>query len=117
MGGNGKHRWKISFHRSNSSSKQPPKEFICHISGSLMSDPVIVASDQTFERRSVQVCREFGYAPKLPDGIRFLQFNSQHGHQDHHPQLVRPQSCQPPPAARFGPCREERLIADGGEQA
>ncbi|KAL6183211.1 hypothetical protein ACLB2K_044622 [Fragaria x ananassa] len=70
MGGNGKHRWRISFHRSNSSAKQPPKEFICPISGSLMSDPVIVASGQTFERRSVQVCREFGYAPELPDGTR-----------------------------------------------
>ncbi|XP_050379142.1 U-box domain-containing protein 38-like [Argentina anserina] len=71
MGGNGKHRWKISFHRSNSSSaKQPPKEFICPISGSLMSDPVIVASGQTFERLSVQVCREFGYSPELPDGTR-----------------------------------------------
>ncbi|KAL6185126.1 hypothetical protein ACLB2K_041261 [Fragaria x ananassa] len=40
MGGNGKHRWRISFHRSNSSAKQPPKEFICLISDSLMSDPV-----------------------------------------------------------------------------
>ncbi|KAL6175606.1 hypothetical protein ACLB2K_052245 [Fragaria x ananassa] len=70
MGGNGKHRWRISFHRSNSSANQPPKEFICPISGSLMSDPVIVASGQTFERRSVQVCRQFGYAPELPDGTR-----------------------------------------------
>ncbi|KAM5570561.1 U-box domain-containing protein 38 [Rosa sericea] len=70
MGGNGKHRWKISFYRSTSSAKQPPKEFLCPISGSLMSDPVIVASGQTFERLSVQVCREFGYAPELPDGTR-----------------------------------------------
>lgn len=70
MGGNGKHRWKISFYRSNSSSKQPPKEFLCPISGTLMSDPVIVASGQTFERLSVHVCREFGYSPELPDGTR-----------------------------------------------
>lgn len=35
-----------------------------------MSDPVIVASGQTFERLSVQVCREFGYSPELPDGTR-----------------------------------------------
>lgn len=78
MGGKGKHRWKISFyHRSNSSSKvemntskQPPKEFQCPISGSLMADPVVVSSGQTFERVSVQVCRELGFSPKLEDGSR-----------------------------------------------
>ncbi|KAF3437096.1 hypothetical protein FNV43_RR19849 [Rhamnella rubrinervis] len=80
MGGNGKHRWKISFyHRSNSNSKmeinkhqlqQPPKEFLCPISGSLMADPVVVSSGQTFERVSVQVCRELGFSPKLEDGSR-----------------------------------------------
>ncbi|KAG6686665.1 hypothetical protein I3843_11G030900 [Carya illinoinensis] len=78
MGGNGKHRWKISFHRYSSSSssnskmesKQPNKEFICPISRSLMSDPVVVSSGQTFERISVQVCRDLGYSPKLEDGSR-----------------------------------------------
>lgn len=80
MGGNGKHRWKISFyHRSNSNSKmevnkhqlqQPPKEFLCPISGSLMADPVVVSSGQTFERVSVRVCRELGFSPKLEDGSR-----------------------------------------------
>ncbi|KAL6178745.1 hypothetical protein ACLB2K_050263 [Fragaria x ananassa] len=62
--------WKISFHRSNSSAKQPPKEFICPVSGFLMSDPVIVASGQTSERCSVQVCCELGYALELLDGTR-----------------------------------------------
>lgn len=86
MGGNGKHRWKISFyHRSNSngskldmnnnnnnssSKQQPPKEFRCPISGSLMADPVVVSSGQTFERVFVQVCRELGFSPKLEDGSR-----------------------------------------------
>ncbi|XP_018831574.1 U-box domain-containing protein 38-like [Juglans regia] len=80
MGGNGKHRWKISFHRTSTStssssnskmeSKQPNKEFICPVSRSLMSDPVVVSSGQTFERVSVQVCRDLGYSPKLEDGSR-----------------------------------------------
>ncbi|XP_044477430.1 U-box domain-containing protein 38-like [Mangifera indica] len=70
MGGNGKHhRWKISFyHRSSSSPKPPPKEFLCPISGSLMFDPVVVSSGQTFERVSVQVCRDLGFTPGLEDG-------------------------------------------------
>lgn len=73
MGGNGKHRWKISFHRSNPKPmepKQPLKEFLCPISGFLMYDPVVVSSGQTFERVSVQVCRDLGYSPKLEDGSR-----------------------------------------------
>ncbi|KAM0979612.1 hypothetical protein ACFX13_015728 [Malus domestica] len=70
MGGNGKHRWKITFYRSNSSSKNPPKELLCPISGSLMSDPVVVSSGQTFERLSVQLCRELSFSPKLEDGTR-----------------------------------------------
>lgn len=74
MGGNGKHRWKISFYRSSSTSKmepkQPPKEFLCPISGSLMADPVVVSSGQTFERVPVLVCKELGFLPKLEDGSR-----------------------------------------------
>ncbi|KAF7806119.1 U-box domain-containing protein 38 [Senna tora] len=70
MGGNGKHRWKISFHRpsSSSSSKEPPKEFLCPISGCLMSDPVVVASGHTFEMLAVKVCRDLGFSPTLQDG-------------------------------------------------
>uniref|UniRef100_A0A2P2M5K5 RING-type E3 ubiquitin transferase n=1 Tax=Rhizophora mucronata TaxID=61149 RepID=A0A2P2M5K5_RHIMU len=71
MGKNGKHRWKISFYhrRTDAESKptQPPKEFVCTISGSLMSDPVVVSSGQTFERVSVQVCRDLGFTPVLED--------------------------------------------------
>lgn len=76
-GGNGKRRWRISFHRSSSSSsdsklepKHPPKEFLCPISGSFMSDPVVVASGHTFERVSVQVCTDLKFSPKLEDGSR-----------------------------------------------
>ncbi|XP_054807578.1 U-box domain-containing protein 38-like [Prosopis cineraria] len=75
-GGNGKRRWRISFHRSSSSSdskldaKQPPKEFLCPISGIFMSDPVVVASGHTFERVAVQVCRDLNFSPKLEDGSR-----------------------------------------------
>lgn len=35
-----------------------------------MSDPVVVPSGQTFERVSVQVCRELGIVPALEDGSR-----------------------------------------------
>ncbi|KAI5665569.1 hypothetical protein M9H77_15422 [Catharanthus roseus] len=66
MGGSGKHRWKISFHRS---PKQiPPKEFICPISGFLMADPVIVSSGHTFERNSVNACKSLNFDPILSDG-------------------------------------------------
>ncbi|KAF5734734.1 U-box domain-containing protein 38-like [Tripterygium wilfordii] len=78
MGGNGRHRWKISFHRRSSSSSTPPKpdqdkpptEYLCPISGSLMADPVVVSSGQTFERVSVQVCRDLGFLPVLEGGSR-----------------------------------------------
>lgn len=79
MGGNGKFRkWKISIYKSSSSSSSsfpksqkkldPPAEFLCPISGSLMSDPVVVSSGQTFERVAVQVCKDLGFIPKLSDG-------------------------------------------------
>ncbi|KAL4362401.1 hypothetical protein GQ457_04G014060 [Hibiscus cannabinus] len=72
--GNGKHRWKLSFfHRSDSSSPkhpktQPPPEFLCPISGSLMSDPVVIPSGQSFDRISTQVCRDLSFTPTLHDG-------------------------------------------------
>ncbi|XVF12150.1 hypothetical protein REPUB_Repub08aG0089500 [Reevesia pubescens] len=78
MGGNGKYRWKISFHHRSSSSSpsspkhhpktQPPPEFLCPISGSLMFDPVVIPSGQSFDRISIQVCRNLGFTPTLPDG-------------------------------------------------
>ncbi|KAK7411534.1 hypothetical protein VNO78_02968 [Psophocarpus tetragonolobus] len=73
MGGKGKHRWKIGFHRSFKRldpTKNPPKEFTCPITGSLMSDPVVVASGQTFERVAVQVCNDLNCTPELHDGTR-----------------------------------------------
>ncbi|MCL7031433.1 hypothetical protein MKW94_017919 [Papaver nudicaule] len=67
--GSTKKRWKISFHRScnviKSENKQPPKEFICPIYGSLMADPVIVTSGQTFERNIVLVCKNIGFNPMI----------------------------------------------------
>ncbi|XP_043726354.1 U-box domain-containing protein 40-like isoform X2 [Telopea speciosissima] len=73
--GSGKHRWKISFHRSSPTAlkpekKQPPKEFVCPISESLMADPVIVASGHTLERICVQVCKDLGFTLVLPDGSK-----------------------------------------------
>ncbi|CAI9112515.1 OLC1v1012974C1 [Oldenlandia corymbosa var. corymbosa] len=79
MAGNGKFRiWKMSIYKSSSSSSassprtppkpDPPNEFLCPISGSLMADPVVVSSGQTFERASVQVCKVLGFCPTLSDG-------------------------------------------------
>ncbi|XP_042500430.1 U-box domain-containing protein 38-like [Macadamia integrifolia] len=73
--GSGKHRWKISFYRSSPTAlkpetKQPPKEFVCPISGSLMADPVIVASGHTLERICVQVCTDLGFTPILTSGSK-----------------------------------------------
>ncbi|PIN26415.1 Ubiquitin--protein ligase [Handroanthus impetiginosus] len=71
MGGNGKlRRWRISFYKSSSAAdnKEPPQEFLCPISDSLMSDPVVVSSGQTFERVCVNVCRDLGFNPTLADG-------------------------------------------------
>ncbi|KAF8390347.1 hypothetical protein HHK36_024872 [Tetracentron sinense] len=73
--GNGKNKWKISFYRSSSTAlkperKNPPKEFLCPISGSLMADPVIVSSGQTFERLYFQVCMNLGFTPTLSDGSK-----------------------------------------------
>ncbi|KAA8530276.1 hypothetical protein F0562_004985 [Nyssa sinensis] len=67
--GSGKHRWKISFHWSPSGiKKQPPKEFICPISGCIMADPVVVSSGQTFERNCIQACKSLSITPILSDG-------------------------------------------------
>ncbi|KAE8021593.1 hypothetical protein FH972_007469 [Carpinus fangiana] len=51
----------------NPKPKQPPKEFICTISGSLMADPVIVSSGHTFEQACVRACKALGFTPTLPD--------------------------------------------------
>ncbi|XP_047955662.1 U-box domain-containing protein 38-like [Salvia hispanica] len=72
MGGNGKfRRWKISFHRAPSAAKnQPPLEFLCPISNSLMFDPAIVSSGQTFERACVDICKALSFVPTLSDGSK-----------------------------------------------
>ncbi|KFK27985.1 hypothetical protein AALP_AA8G456800 [Arabis alpina] len=79
MGGNNRQRW-FSFHQRSASATattvpqhkhdETPPEFLCPITGFLMSDPVVVASGQTFERLSVQVCRNLGFVPDLLDGTR-----------------------------------------------
>ncbi|XP_060204804.1 U-box domain-containing protein 38-like [Lycium barbarum] len=72
--GRSKSMWKIFRYRSSSSSSKfdkndPPKELLCPIYGSLMFDPVVVSSGQTFERTSVQVCKDLGFKPELPNGL------------------------------------------------
>ncbi|CAN6970392.1 unnamed protein product [Brassica rapa subsp. trilocularis] len=78
MGGT-KKKW-FSFHQRSASAttttvpqhkhNETPPEFLCPITGFFMSDPVVVPSGQTFERLSVQVCRNVGYVPDLLDGTR-----------------------------------------------
>ncbi|XP_038895164.1 U-box domain-containing protein 38-like [Benincasa hispida] len=78
MVGHGNHRLKLSiFHHRSSSDSKPerpkeyPEEYLCAISKSLMADPVVVSSGQTFERLSVQVCQDLGFSPELEeDGSR-----------------------------------------------
>ncbi|KAG6495338.1 U-box domain-containing protein 39-like [Zingiber officinale] len=77
---NSKSRWKFSFRRSSSaaslspaasasttpsSTADLPLEFLCPISGSMMAEPVIIPSGQTFERRCIQACLDLAFA--LPD--------------------------------------------------
>ncbi|XP_010928548.1 U-box domain-containing protein 38 [Elaeis guineensis] len=67
--GSKKPRWKLSFRRSPASSlsssmtTETPMEFVCPISRSIMADPVIVPSGQTFERSCIQACRDLAFIP------------------------------------------------------
>ncbi|KAK7316401.1 hypothetical protein VNO77_35414 [Canavalia gladiata] len=68
-----KQKWKkLFFHRSPSHNtktlQNPPEEFLCPISGSLMSDPVIVSSGHSFDRNSVEACKNLNFTPQLSDG-------------------------------------------------
>ncbi|CAI0455483.1 unnamed protein product [Linum tenue] len=82
-----KQRWSIFSSRrslswaaspsSNSNSIRPqtslagvvlPTEFLCPISGSLMTDPVIVSSGHTFDRACLQACHSLGFSPVLTGG-------------------------------------------------
>ncbi|KAF4376592.1 hypothetical protein F8388_025463 [Cannabis sativa] len=72
-GNNPRRKWKF-FHRSSTtiptiteSNKQPPIEFICPITGSLMAEPVIVSSGHSFERTCVEICKALDFTPTLPD--------------------------------------------------
>ncbi|KAM0941789.1 putative U box domain, armadillo-like helical, Zinc finger, RING/FYVE/PHD-type [Dioscorea sansibarensis] len=67
--GSGKHRWRLSFHRSRSSSPspspEPPPEFLCPLSSALMADPVVVPSGHTFERAVIQACNDLHFVPPI----------------------------------------------------
>ncbi|TMX00046.1 hypothetical protein EJD97_001485 [Solanum chilense] len=69
--GRSKSVWNIFVYRSSSKfdKRDPPKELICPIYGCLMFDPVVVSTGQSFERTSVQVCKDLGFKPKLPNGL------------------------------------------------
>ncbi|WMV21554.1 hypothetical protein MTR67_014939 [Solanum verrucosum] len=70
--GRSKSVWNIFVYRSSSSKfdkRDPPKELICPIYGCLMFDPVVVSTGQSFERTSVQVCKDLGFKPQLPNGL------------------------------------------------
>ncbi|CAO1947487.1 unnamed protein product [Urochloa humidicola] len=47
----------------SSFTADPPAEFLCPISGSLMADPVVVPPGQTFERACIQACAELAFSP------------------------------------------------------
>ncbi|KAK1273521.1 U-box domain-containing protein 39 [Acorus gramineus] len=83
--GSWKNGWKIYFRCSSSPEKQqtpppeppktatkppPPSDLLCPISGSLMSDPVILPSGLTFDRPYLQACLDLRYSPTLSDGSR-----------------------------------------------
>ncbi|KAA0055206.1 hypothetical protein IC582_029759 [Cucumis melo] len=83
MVGHGNHRLKLSiFHQRSSSDSKPqrpkdcPQEYLCPISKSLMADPVVVSSGQTFERLSVKVCQDLGFSPMLEEDDSRPDFSS-----------------------------------------
>ncbi|KAK3132064.1 hypothetical protein QOZ80_6AG0515250 [Eleusine coracana subsp. coracana] len=47
----------------SSFTADPPAEFLCPISGTLMGDPVVVPGGQTFERACIQACAALGFSP------------------------------------------------------
>lgn len=53
--------WKKTFKRSSRADKQWPAEFICPISKSLMADPVIVSSGESYERTCIEAWMALGY--------------------------------------------------------
>ncbi|KAL9680706.1 hypothetical protein QQ045_012485 [Rhodiola kirilowii] len=69
-GGKNHQIWRNPFHKPTPSNvpKLPPDQFVCPISGNLMLDPVNVSSGHTFERTSVQICKDLAFVPTLADG-------------------------------------------------
>ncbi|XP_050909301.1 U-box domain-containing protein 40 [Lathyrus oleraceus] len=62
-------KWKkMIFFNTSKTTQNPPQEFLCPISGSLMSDPVIVSSGHSFDRTSIQACKNLNFTPQLQDG-------------------------------------------------
>lgn len=62
-------KWKkMIFFNTSKTTQNPPQEFLCPISGSLMSDPVIVSSGHSFDRISIQACKNLNFTPQLQDG-------------------------------------------------
>jgi hypothetical protein len=47
----------------SSFTADPPAEFLCPISGTLMADPVVAPPGQTFERACIQACAELAFSP------------------------------------------------------
>ncbi|XP_062228577.1 U-box domain-containing protein 40-like [Phragmites australis] len=48
---------------SSSFTTDPPAEFLCPISGTLMADPVVVPPGQIFERACIQACSALAFSP------------------------------------------------------
>ncbi|KAF0903197.1 hypothetical protein E2562_025769 [Oryza meyeriana var. granulata] len=48
---------------SSSFTADPPAEFLCPISGTLMADPVVIPPGQTFERACIQACAALAFSP------------------------------------------------------
>ena len=77
-------KWKLMylFNRFSSSpprhpkSKEPPNEFLCPISGSLMAEPVIVTSGHTLENACVLACKALSFTPTLEEDSSTLDFSS-----------------------------------------
>ncbi|KHN13278.1 U-box domain-containing protein 40 [Glycine soja] len=63
-------KWKKIFFQTKTKTQiqTPPEEFLCPISRSLMFDPVIVSSGHSYERSSVEACKNVNFTPQLPDG-------------------------------------------------
>uniref|UniRef100_A0A0E0L9T6 RING-type E3 ubiquitin transferase n=1 Tax=Oryza punctata TaxID=4537 RepID=A0A0E0L9T6_ORYPU len=55
-------RWRPSS-PPTSFTADPPAEFLCPISGTLMADPVVVPPGQTFERACIQACAALAFSP------------------------------------------------------